>query len=129
MRKRIFLSVAAAAALFLVVPTAGPGAWAGDVENGKKVFVKCGVCHSIEKDQPKVGPSLHGVMGRKAGTLASFKLYTPAMKESGVTWDDKTIAEFLKNPRSYIKGTRMIFIGLKDDKAIADLLAYLKTLK
>ena len=99
------------------------------VENGKKVFVKCGVCHSIEKDAPKVGPSLHGVLGRKAGTSASFKLYSKAMKESGITWDEKNIAEFLKAPRTFIKGTRMIFIGLKDDKQIADLLAYIKTLK
>ena len=104
-------------------------ATAGDVEKGKKVFVKCGVCHSVEKDVPKVGPSLHGVMGRKAGTLASFKLYSPAMKKAGVTWDDKSIAAFLKSPREFVKGTRMIFVGLKDDAMIADLLAYLKTLK
>lgn len=107
---------------------AAPAAFAeADVDNGKKIFVKCGICHSIEKDAAKVGPSLHGVLGRKAGTLASFKLYSKAMKESEVVWSDKTIAEFLKSPRDYIKGTRMIFAGLKDDKAIADLLAYIKS--
>ena len=105
-----------------------PATFAADLENGKKIFVKCGICHAIEKDAAKVGPSLHGVHGRKAGTLASFKLYSKAMKESDVTWSDETIAAFLKSPRDYIKGTRMIFAGLKDDKSIADLLAYIKSL-
>lgn len=109
--------------LFTPVVMAEPNA-----ENGKKVFVKCGACHSVEKDVSKVGPSLHGIIGRKAGTLASFKSpYSQAMKDSGIEWTEENIAKFLKAPRSFIKGTRMIFIGLKDDKAIADLLAYLKS--
>ncbi len=122
---RIVISSVIMLMTFLVAPVA----MAGDVENGKKVFVKCGACHSVEKDVPKVGPSLFNVVGRKSGTLESFKLYSPAMKEAGVVWNDESIAEFLKSPRSFIKGTRMIFIGLKDDKQIADLTAYLKTLK
>ena len=102
-------------------------ALAGDAEAGKKVFVKCQVCHSLEKDVPKVGPSLYGVFGRKAGTLASYPLYTDAMKESGVVWNEDTIRELVKAPRTYVKGTRMIFLGLKDEKEIADMLAYLKS--
>lgn len=122
---RNFALLAAMGLVFFAEPTAAQA----DVENGKKVFVKCGVCHSIEKDVPKVGPSLYDVFGRKAGTLSSFSMYSDAMKNSGVVWNDQTIAEFLKSPREYIKGTRMIFIGLKDDKTIADLLAYMKSIK
>ena len=113
-------------AAFFAAPAAMAEPSAAD---GKKIFVKCGVCHSLEKDVSKVGPSLHSVIGRKAGTLPSFKLYSQAMKDSGVEWNEKTIAEFLRQPRSFIKGTRMIFIGLKDDKAISDLIAYLKSVK
>lgn len=122
---QIFISSALMLMAFLVAPAA----LAGNAENGKKVFIKCGACHSVEKDVPKVGPSLFNVVGRKAGTLASFKLYSPAMKETDIVWDEKSIAEFMKSPRSYIKGTRMIFIGLKDEEQITDLIAYLKTLK
>ena len=100
---------------------------AADVENGKKVFVRCQVCHELKKDVAKVGPSLHGVFGRKAGTLASFPRYTEAMKKADIVWSDETITAFLKAPRTYIPGTLMIFIGLQDDQAIKDLLAYLKS--
>ncbi len=105
------------------------GAMAGDAEAGKRVFIKCGVCHAVEKDVSKIGPSLHGVMGRKAGTLASYPNYSDQLKASGVVWDEKAIIEFVKNPRTFIKNTRMLFIGLKDDKEIANLLAYLNTVK
>lgn len=108
---------------------AAAGAMAGDAEAGKRAFIKCGVCHAVEKDVSKIGPSLHGVIGRKAGTLASYPNYSDQLKASGVVWDEKTIAEFVKNPRTFIKNTRMLFIGLKDDKEIANLLAYLNTVK
>ncbi len=117
---------APALALALSLAAAAP-AQAGDAEAGKTVFIKCGVCHTLEKDVSKVGPSLHGVFGRKAGTLSSYALYTDAMKNSGVVWDDDTIRQLVKQPRTFIEGTRMIFLGLKDDKQIDDLLAYLKT--
>jgi len=117
---------APALTLALSLAAAAP-AQAGDAEAGKTVFIKCGVCHTLEKDVSKVGPSLHGVFGRKAGTLASYALYTDAMKNSGVVWDDDTIRQLVKQPRTFIEGTRMIFLGLKDDKQIDDLLAYLKT--
>ena len=102
---------------------------AADLEAGKKAFIKCQVCHSVEKDVSKIGPSLHGVFGRKAGTLASFPGYSDPMKASGITWDEKTIAEFLKNPRTYIPKTKMLFIGTKDDAEISNLLAYLKSVQ
>lgn len=102
---------------------------AGDAAAGATTFIKCKVCHTVEKDVSKIGPSLHGIFGRKAGTLASFTNYSDPMKNSGVVWDEKSIAEFVKNPRTFIKNTRMLFIGLKDDQEIANLLAYLKSVK
>ena len=113
-------------AVSLALAAAGPS-FAGDVEAGKKTFVKCSVCHTLEKDVSKIGPSLHGVFGRKAGTLASYALYSEAMKNSGVVWSEETIRELVKAPRTYIKGTRMIFLGLRDDEEIAGLLAYIKS--
>ncbi len=100
---------------------------AADAEAGKKVFVKCQVCHTLEQDVSKVGPSLYGVFGRKSGTLASYALYTDAMKNADVVWSEDTIRQLVKEPRTFIKGTRMIFLGLKNDREIDDLLAYLKT--
>ena len=71
-----------------------------------------------------VGPNLHGIFGRKAGTADDFA-YSEAMKKSGIVWDDDTLAKYLRNPREFIPGNRMAFPGIKDDKQIADLLAYL----
>ncbi len=105
------------------------GAAAGNAEAGGKTFIKCGVCHAVEKDVSKIGPSLYGVVGRKAGTLESYPNYSDQMKASGVVWDENTIAEFVKNPRTFIKNTRMLFIGLKNDQEIANLVAYLKSIK
>ena len=105
------------------------GAAAGNAEAGGKTFIKCGVCHAVEKDVSKIGPSLYGVIGRKAGTLASYPNYSDQMKASGVVWDENTIAEFVKNPRTFIKNTRMLFIGLKNDQEIANLVAYLRSIK
>ncbi len=98
-----------------------------DLAKGEKTFIKCKVCHAVEKDVSKIGPSLHGVFGRKAGSLESFPNYSDAIKSTDIVWGDETIREFVKAPRTYIAGTKMIFIGIKDDKVIDDLLAYLKS--
>ena len=100
-----------------------------DLEAGKKAFIKCQVCHTVKKDISKIGPSLHGVFGRKAGTLASFTAYSEPMKASGIVWDEKIIAEFLKSPLTYVPKTKMLFLGFKDDTKIANLLAYLKSVQ
>ena len=97
----------------------------GDPEDGAKVFNKCKACHVADEPQNRVGPHLVGLFGRQAGSVEGFK-YSDAMKESGVTWDEKTIAEYIADPRGYIKGNRMAFVGLKDEEDIADLIAYLK---
>lgn len=101
---------------------------AADLEKGEKSFIKCKVCHSVEKDVSKIGPSLHGVFGRKSGTLESFPNYSDAMKAADIVWDDKTIREFIKAPRTYVANTKMIFIGIKNDTEMDDLMAYLKSI-
>ena len=97
----------------------------GDAAQGEKVFNKCKACHAVDEPQNKVGPHLVGVFGREAGSVEGFK-YSDAMKESGVTWNEETIAAYLADPRGYIKGNRMAFAGLKKEEEIADLIAYLK---
>ena len=98
-----------------------------DIKNGEKIFAKCKICHSLEKDVSKMGPSLHNVFGRIAGTLTSYTKYSEGMKSMEVVWDNKTISEFLIAPRTYIKGTKMFFLGLKDEKQRNNLIAYLKS--
>lgn len=97
----------------------------GDAEKGEKVFNKCRACHVVDEPKNRVGPHLVGIFGRPAGSVEDFK-YSDAMKESGVTWNEETIAAYLADPRGYIKGNRMAFAGLKNEEEIADLIAYLK---
>lgn len=101
---------------------------AGDADKGKSVFRQCSVCHSDKEGENRVGPSLFGVFGHKAGEAPSFS-YSKAVKESGITWNEETLATYLENPQQTIKGTRMAFPGLKNPKDRADIIAYLKSLK
>lgn len=100
----------------------------GDVTAGAVVFKKCATCHVVDTDKNKVGPSLNGLFGRKAGTHPDFR-YSPAMQaagEGGLVWDDATLRDYLHNPRKKVKGTKMVFPGLKDDTDITNVVAYLK---
>ncbi|MCB1882913.1 MAG: cytochrome c family protein [Geminicoccaceae bacterium] len=96
----------------------------GDAAAGKKVFNKCKACHVVDKEQNRVGPYLHGVIGRKSGTAEGFK-YSDAMKGADITWDDETIGAYLKDPKGYVPGNKMAFAGLKKDEDVANVLAYL----
>jgi len=99
---------------------------AQDVENGADVFKQCRACHQVgETAKNAVGPILNGLMGRKAGTVEGFN-YSDANKNSGVTWDDATFADYIKNPRAAMPGNKMAFAGLKDPEDIKDLIAFLK---
>ena len=99
---------------------------AQDVAAGEKVFAKCKVCHQVgEGAKNGVGPVLNGIVGRKAGSVEGYS-YTPANKNSGLTWDQATMKEYLKNPRAKVPGTKMVFPGLPNDADIENLIAYLK---
>jgi cytochrome c len=112
----------------LVLPiTAAPLA-AADLEAGKIVFKKCALCHTNEAGKNKVGPSLFGVVGRKAGSLANYN-YSDAMKNFNHTWDPKTLDVYLSDPHAEVPGTKMIFPGIKDKTDRGNLIAYLETLK
>ncbi len=98
---------------------------AQDVEAGKNTFRKCMACHSIgEGAKNKVGPELNGINGRHSGTAPGYH-YSEANIKSGITWNEKEFLEYIKDPRAKIKGTKMIFAGIKNEKEAKNLWAYL----
>jgi cytochrome c len=118
-----------AAALSVAVALAAAPAWAeGDAARGERLFnQQCKACHTVEKDGASVaGPNLHGLFGRKAGTGGGSYQSSDAMKNSGIVWDDKTLVEYLKDPKGKVPGTRMIFVGLKQDAQQEDMIAFLR---
>ena len=98
----------------------------GDAARGERVFAQCRTCHAVEAGVNKVGPSLKGIIGRQAGTIANFR-YSPANKNSGITWTEDVLFAYLENPRQYMPGTYMSYVGLKQPQQRADVIAYLKT--
>ena len=117
------------AALLLAATGAGTVARADvDAAAGKEVFKKCAVCHATQAGQNKVGPSLAGVVGRKAGSVPNYS-YSAANKDSGLTWDEATLDKYLENPSGVVPNTKMVFPGLKTEKERQDVIAYLETLK
>ena len=102
---------------------------AQDVEAGESSFKKCGPCHDIGDDaRNKVGPLLNGLAGRKSGTVEGFS-YSDANKNSGLTWDEATFKDYIKDPRAKIPGTKMIFPGIKNEKEAENLWAYISQFK
>ena len=106
----------------------GGNAMAGDAVKGQKLFKRCKACHYVDKEKHKTGPHLVAVIGRAAGSLDDYK-YSKAMKASGLVWDEETLAAYLKAPKKFVKGTKMAFAGLKKDRDVADIIAYLKAAK
>jgi cytochrome c len=115
MRKFAF-SLAVAAAF------AAAGAQAQDL--GKKSFETCAACHSLKAGENGVGPSLHNLVGRKAGTAEGFR-YSGPLKRSGIVWDEAALAKFLRNPQEAVPGNRMPFSGMTDEAALKALVQYL----
>ncbi|MBV8525155.1 MAG: cytochrome c family protein [Acetobacteraceae bacterium] len=98
---------------------------AQDVAAGEKQFAVCKACHQIGPNAKNgVGPELNGVVGRKAGSVSGYN-YSPANKNSGLTWDEATLTKYLQNPQEVVKGTKMIFPGIKDEAKVKDVIAYL----
>ncbi len=101
-------------------------AQAQDATEGENVFKKCRACHQVgETAKNVVGPQLNGLFGRKAGTVEGFN-YSEVNKTSGVVWDDKIFANYIKDPRAAMPGNKMAFGGIKDEKEVADLTAYIR---
>ena len=119
-RHRFWLAIVAMSAI------ASPVVHAQDATAGKAVFAQCTACHSTDGSNG-VGPSLQGVVGRKAGTLPGFR-FSRAMKASAVTWDATTLDGYIADPQKALPGNVMPFSGIPDAKQRADLIAYLKTL-
>lgn len=97
----------------------------GDPANGAKVFRQCQACHVLEPGQNRVGPTLHGIIGRTAGTVEGFK-YSEANKSSGKVWTEENMFTYLENPRGVIPGTIMAFAGLKKEQDRLDVIAYIQ---
>jgi cytochrome c len=114
------------AVVLIALPIAVQAQDAGDPAAGEKAFAPCKACHQIGKNG--VGPNLVGVVGRKAASYEGYT-YSAALKGADITWDEKNLHEWLKNPKAKVAGTKMIFAGYPDDKKIDDVIAYLKTLK
>jgi len=100
----------------------------GDAALGKVAFGKCAACHSVKEGENKIGPSLHGIVGRPSHSIEGFG-YSEPMKAYSVTWDVATLDHYLVDPRGTVPGTKMIFVGLKKDDERANVIAYLETLK
>ena len=96
----------------------------GDAQRGAQVFNQCKICHSLEAGKNMLGPSLHGLIGRKSGSVPGFA-YSSAMKNSNVTWNDDTLSKYLSDPKAFSPGDKMAFPGVKDPNKLGDLLAYL----
>jgi cytochrome c len=98
---------------------------AQDAAAGKSSFNKCLACHAIgEGAKNKVGPELNGIDGRKSGTAPDYS-YSDANKNSGITWNEAQFKEYIKDPKAKIPGTKMAFAGIKNEKEINDLWAFI----
>ncbi len=108
------------ALITLVAPTAASAA--GDAAHGAQVYKTCGICHSFDKNGQ--GPKHAGVFGRTAGTVPDYA-YSPALKKSGIVWNEETLDKWLADPQALVPGTKM-FYALKKPQDRADVIEYLK---
>lgn len=116
----------AAAALIVAVPAvtlASEAVKPGDAANGEIIYQECSLCHSIAENI--VGPRHCGIVGRKSATIADFE-YSEAMKKANLTWDEATLNKYLANPPALVPDTAMGFVGLAEEQARLDVIAYLK---
>ena len=123
-------AMAAICALFPIqskAASANPGA--PDIAAGQRSFSVCASCHQIGGTAGAAfGPQLTGIVGRPAGITRDFA-YSPAMKTSKIVWTEQNLAAFLRDPAKVVPGTKMRFWGLSDERQIANLIAYMKSVK
>ena len=104
-------------------------AWAaGDPAAGERIFAAhCAVCHATAPGENKAGPSLAGIVGSRSGAVPGYN-FSPAMKDTNVTWDDANLDKYLANPNGFIHGTKM-FVNLPNETDRQNVIAYLNALK
>ncbi len=124
LRRILICAFCASASLLAAIAFADEG-HGGNAAAGEKVFRKCKACHSLDAGKNKIGPTLHGVFGRTAGTVDGYK-YSKAMTASDVVWSDETMDAFVQKPKEFMKGTKMAFAGIRKKDDRKDLIAYLK---
>jgi cytochrome c2 len=136
MKQRAMIALLAATALVLAA-----SAWAqssagvqevradqGQVKDGKSFFNDvCSTCHTDKPNKHKIGPSLFGIVGRHAGSAPGFD-YSQAMKGASLTWNDETLDHYLADPKNFVPGNKMPYVGVKNDERRKDVIAYLHTL-
>ena len=123
--KKTTFTLSLSVAVILVAGSAS--AQSGNEARGERLFnQQCKACHTLAKDGARtIGPNLHGLVGRKAGSTEGFSS-SDAIKASGIVWDDKTLVEYLKDPKGRVPGTKMVYAGLKQEAQQADMIAFLK---
>jgi cytochrome c len=119
-----FAIMTAVFAIFVAPSTASA---AGDAAAGKQVLARCAACHSTVSGENKVGPSLAGIFGRKSGSETGYS-YSAALKAATITWDERTLDQYLANPAANVPGTKML-VGLPNAADRENIIAYLQTLK
>jgi cytochrome c2 len=111
------------------IALASQAAIAADANNGRALFARCAACHTVAKGGGNgLGPNLFGVAGRKAASLPNFS-YSSALKGTGITWTNDKLTAWITNPAKVAPGTRMAFGGISNPAQVADVVAYLDTLK
>ena len=120
------LAIAAAACMMAVPGIVSAAPPATDAAAGKRVYMRCMACHTVNAGGPnKVGPNLSGVVGKKAASVKGFR-YSAAMTKAGVTWNEATLDKWLTRPASVVPGTSMVFAGLSTPEDRKAVIAYLK---
>lgn len=117
------------ASMILMVTAVSQSYAEGDVKKGEKVFKKCVACHTVsEGGKNKVGPNLWNIVGAKAAQKEGFK-YSDALKNADIVWNEENLDKWLTKPKKFVKGTKMVFVGLKKEKDRVNIISYLQTLK
>ena len=119
--------IAATMSVVLASVAAAALAQSGDATRGERLFnQQCKICHTVDKGgRNGVGPNLFGLFGSKAAAVEGFQ-FSEAMKKSGITWDDKSVAEYLKDPKAKVPNGKMVYAGLKQEAQLDDMIAFLR---